>query len=65
MSEIGLNLNIEKLLQIYSEQTTPQKSLGLFLNEKYLDGLMFLKKWIEYIQSFWRTEWEMAKKRPK
>ena len=48
----------------YSEWTTRQKMIGIVLNEKYLDGLMSLKSWIDYIQSFWRTEEEMAKNRP-
>ena len=31
-------------LKIYSDQTTHQKRLEIFLNEKYLDGLMSLRK---------------------
>ena len=51
-------------LQIYFEETTQQKKPGVILNEKYSDGLMSLKKWFDYIESFQRTKEEMAKKRP-
>ena len=43
---------------------THQKKLILVLNGRYLNGLMSLKRWID-IQSFRRTEWEIAKKRRK
>ena len=42
-------------LQKNSEWTMQQKSLKLLLNEKYLDGLMSMKKWIKYILPVLRT----------
>ena len=41
------------------------KRLGVVLNRRNLDGLTILRKSKDYIQSFWRTEEEIAKKRPK
>ena len=52
-------------LKIYSERITYQKNLDVALNGGYLNGKLSLKIWIDYIQSLWRTEEEMAKKRPK
>ena len=48
-----------------SEQTTHQKFLQRVLDIIYLDGLFSLKRWVECIQSFWRTKEELSKKRPK
>ena len=60
-SKIGELISIKKII----EWTTQQKMLKTVLNETYLNGLMSLKKLFDYIWSFWRTEEEMVKKRPK
>ena len=52
-------------LKIYSEWTEQWKMLGIVSNGRYLDGIMFLKRWMDYIDSFWRTKEEIAEKCPK
>ena len=39
--------------------------LKIVLKGRYLDEKVSLKRWIDYIHSFWKTKDEKAKKRPK
>ena len=59
--EIGELSSVKSLFWVNHASKKTQK----VLNGNHLDGLMSLRRWIDYIWSFQRTEEEMSKKRPK